>query len=156
MRATPRLHKQVFRRAERGAILIIMLVMLVLITLVTVSTVRTSTMDERMAGNARDRNKALQAAEAAISKCIADLQVGTYPTGKILTPAAAGVPPVWKVEATWAASAQKVTIPDGGLANDPECLAEKFGASTSFRVTGRAVGGSADTVVILQATYTEE
>ena len=48
------------RKRQRGVTLIITLVMLVLVTLVIVSTVRTSTMDEKMAGNARDRDRAFQ------------------------------------------------------------------------------------------------
>lgn len=144
------------RRAQRGATLIIMLVMLVLITLVTVSTVRTTTMDEKMAGNARDRNKALQAAEAAVSKCLDDIAAGSYPTAKKLAPATPPNPPVWEVEANWSASAVSVTMAtNAGLASDPQCLAETLGGD-NYRVTGRSAGGSADTIVILQATYTTD
>lgn len=141
--------------AQRGATLIIMLVMLVLITLVTVSTVRTTTMDEKMAGNARDRNKALQAAEAAVSKCLDDIAAGSYPTAKKLAPATPPNPPVWDVEANWTNSSVTVPMSNAGLSSDPQCLAETLGGD-NYRVTGRSVGGSADTVVVLQATYTTD
>ena len=143
------------RSAQRGATLIIMLVMLVLITLVTVSTVRTTTMDEKMAGNARDRNKALQAAEAAVSKCLDNIADGSYPIPKRLTPTTPPNPPVWDVEANWTNSSVTVLMPNAGLSSDPQCLAETLGGD-NYRVTGRSAGGSADTVVILQATYTTD
>ena len=143
------------RGAQRGVTLIFMLVMLVLITLVTVSTVRTTTMDEKMAGNARDRNKALQAAEAAVSKCLDDLATGSYPTSKKLAPTTPPSPPLWEVEANWSASAVTVAMPNPGLAGARQCLAETLGGD-NYRVTGRSNGGSADTIVILQATYTTD
>jgi len=146
------------RREQRGAVLIITLIMLVLITLLTLSSVRSTTMDERIAGNARDRNKAFQAAEAAVQRCLAMVNGRTYP-GTIQTPAPSTAPNVWDVAGNWqagAAASYPVPMPSAELAADPRCLVESLGSTSSFRVTGRAVGGSADTVVMLQATYSEE
>jgi type IV pilus assembly protein PilX len=150
--ATPKRHEQ------RGVTLIITLVMLVLITLVGVSSIRTSTMDEKMAGNSRDRDKAFQAAEAAVQTCLARLANETY-TGTPLTPAAANATPLWEVAANWT-NGNSVEVDLGAaaqLAAQPRCMYEALGAGTgSYRVTGRAVGASTLTVVMLQATYSTE
>jgi type IV pilus assembly protein PilX len=148
-----------YRSRENGAVLIITLIMLIVITLATVSSVRSTTVDERMAGNARDRNKAFQAAEAAVQNCLAMLNAGSYP-GTLQDPAPWSSPPLWEVAANWAtgaAASYPVAMPNAELSADPRCMVERLGSTTgSFRVTGRAVGGSADTVVILQATYSNE
>ena len=54
------LHKQ------RGAALIIGLIFLVILTLVEVTAMQTTTLEEHIAGNNRDRNVAFQAAEAML------------------------------------------------------------------------------------------
>lgn len=147
------------RRRQKGVVLIIALVILVLVTLVGLSTIRTTTMEEKMAGNSRDRDKALQAAEAVVQACLAQLDAGTY-VGTVHTPAAAPATPLWEVSGNWVVSSvasTAVNIANAGLAQDPRCLVEALGATTgSYRVTGRAVGGSAETVVMLQATYSKE
>lgn len=51
---------------ERGSILFIALILLIILTLLAFTALRTATMQERMAGNARDRGIAFQAAEAAL------------------------------------------------------------------------------------------
>lgn len=158
----PLLHRQ---RSQRGATLIITLVMLVLITLVSVSTIRTSTMDEKMAGNARDRDKALQAAEAAVRVCLGKVEAGAVSTALKLVPAASTATPLWEDAANWTSTSVKSesvpvstgTLAAAGLAEWPRCMYERLGAvSDNYRVTGRAVGGSSLTVVMLQATYTTD
>lgn len=152
------------RPAQRGATLIITLVMLVLITLISVSTIRTSTMDERMAGSARDRDKALQAAEAAVRLCLVKVQADTVTATLKLTPAASTATPLWENAANWtdntkseAVSVPNTTLAGAGLAEWPRCMYERLGAtSDNYRVTGRAVGGSTLTVVMLQATYSTD
>ncbi|PJI46436.1 MAG: pilus assembly protein PilX [Pseudomonas sp.] len=53
-------------QAERGAVLLVSLVMLVLLTLIGLAGMRMVQLEERMAGNLRDRQMAFQAAEAAL------------------------------------------------------------------------------------------
>lgn len=146
------------RRAQRGVTLIITLVMLVLITLVGVASIRNSTMDEKMAGNSRDRDKAFQAAEAAVQSCLSKLKDETY-AGTPLTPAAAAATPNWEVDANWSnGNSVEVNLGTAAkLAAQPRCMYEALGTGTgSYRVTGRAVGASTLTVVMLQATYSTE
>lgn len=148
--------------SQRGAVLVIALIMLLLITLASIATIRSTTLDERMAGNSRDRDKALQAAEAAVRMCLKQLTVdipSTYPTSAILTPVPSG-PENWEVESNWAAGSPNSVEIDmtssAGLARNPRCLVERLGTGDSFRVTGRAVGGSGTSEVILQATYSAD
>jgi type IV pilus assembly protein PilX len=54
------------RRRQSGTALIIALIFLLLMTLLGTSSMRTSTMQERMAGNMRDWNLGFQSAEAAL------------------------------------------------------------------------------------------
>ncbi|WP_447753750.1 pilus assembly PilX family protein [Pseudomonas nicosulfuronedens] len=54
------------RQSERGAVLLVSLVMLVLLTLIGLAGMRMVQLEERMAGNLRDRQMAFQAAEAAL------------------------------------------------------------------------------------------
>jgi type IV pilus assembly protein PilX len=146
------------RHAQRGATLIITMVMLVLITMLCISTIRTSTVDEKMAGAARDRDKAFQAAEGAVQKCLNQIKLDPTKVN-LLTPAASTVKPNW--ENTWDNSNSVVMTVDAlnetGLAEQPRCMYETLGAgSGSYRVTGRARGSSLLTEVILQATYSTE
>jgi len=147
---------------QRGVTLIVTMLMLVLITLIVISTIRTSTMDEKMAGAARDRDKAFQAAEAAVQTCLTQIKNETY-TGTPMTPAvAATATQNWEVAANWTnTNSVEVAIApqlsDTGLAAWPRCMFETLGTGTgSFRVTGRAVGASSLTEVMLQATYSTE
>jgi type IV pilus assembly protein PilX len=55
-----------FHSKQQGVILIICLVMLLLLTLIAVSGMQTTTLEEKMAGNKRNRNLAFQAAESAL------------------------------------------------------------------------------------------
>jgi len=146
------------RSRQRGVTLVIVLIMLVLIMLVGVYSLRGATVDERMAGHTRDRDKAFQAAEAAVRSCLADLVAGSY-GGVTLTPSAATATPVWDVTGNWTGGNSTAVTLDtsAGLSAYPRCLVEELGTgSGNYRVTGRAVGGSAQTVVMLQATYAIE
>lgn len=54
--------------AQRGSALIMGLIMLLVITMIGLTAMQTTTQQERMAGNLRDRNIAFQAAEAALRR----------------------------------------------------------------------------------------
>lgn len=51
---------------QRGAVLVVSLIFLLLLTLIGTTAMRTTTLQERMAGNTRDTNLSLQAAEAGL------------------------------------------------------------------------------------------
>lgn len=54
------------KKSERGAVLLVSLIMLLLLTIIGVAAMRDTNLQERMAGNMRDRNLAFQAAEAGL------------------------------------------------------------------------------------------
>jgi type IV pilus assembly protein PilX len=53
-------------RRQRGAVLIVSLLILLVMTIIGITAMQSTTLQERMAGNARDRNLALQAAESGL------------------------------------------------------------------------------------------
>ena len=53
-------------RQQRGAVLVVSLIILLLMTIIGVSSMKTTTLEERMAGNLRDQNLSFQSAEAAL------------------------------------------------------------------------------------------
>lgn len=143
--------------------LIVALLALVVLTLITVTSIRTSTSEERMAGSARDRNKAFQAAEYALRVCLEPLINGTYaasPNPIAISPATPPSPPAWEVASNWTGTtSRQVTVQGvdaGYLAEQPRCLFENIGTAGSYRVTARALGAQDTTAVILQATYSNE
>ena len=75
MLTTPRQPNRSPRR-EQGAILIVALMFLVLFTIVGVSTISNTTLEEKMAGNAREQATAFQAAESALRDAEIDLETG--------------------------------------------------------------------------------
>jgi len=59
---------------QSGVILMISLIMLLLLTLIMISAVQVTSLEERMAGNLRDHNKAFQAAESALREAEAFIE----------------------------------------------------------------------------------
>lgn len=152
------------RDAQQGVVLIIALIVLVMITIVTLGAIRVTATDERLASNSRDRDKAFQAADAAVRACIAPLNSATPDlTGlNVINPAAPSASAVWEVDANWSSSTSTAvttlgTAAAAGLSAQPRCIIERLNSDpVSYRVTGRAVGKSSDTIVMLQATLSAE
>jgi len=65
---------------ERGAVLVIGLIMLLLLTIIGLAAIRGTDLQERMAGNLRDKNIAFQAAEAALRVGEDKLDATTLPS----------------------------------------------------------------------------
>ncbi len=64
-------------RRQQGAVLAISLIILLIVTLLGVTAMQSTTLEEKMAGNARDRNTAFQAAESTLR--IAEAWIPTKP-----------------------------------------------------------------------------
>jgi len=58
--------KKSFATSQKGAVLIVGLIMMLLLTIIGLAAIRGTDLQERMAGNMRDRNLAFQAAEASL------------------------------------------------------------------------------------------
>lgn len=145
---------------QGGAALIISLIFLLLMTLIGVTSMQSTTLQERMAGNTRDRNLALQAAEAALRQGetwlgIAGSQNTADTAAELANPAA------------WDGSS-----PHGSAAGYTPALASNpvfyvgpstqvvYGISSSstttedfYPVTAYAEGGAETTVVVLQSMF---
>ena len=145
---------------QRGATLIIALIFLLLMTLIGVTSMQSTTLQERMAGNTRDRNLALQAAEAA-------LRQGEIWLGPLANRNAAETATLLVNPAAWDGTNSRgsATGFTPALASDPVFYVEPptqviYGISSSgytpenfFPVTAYAEGGADTTVVVLQTMF---
>lgn len=156
---------------QRGSALIIGLVFLLILTIVGLSSMRGTTLQERMAGNVRDRNLAFQAAEAALRDGEEFLQQASLPlfedaNGLLRMRAGAGRASYW--DDYFASENTRIADPVPGVPLAAEYVIEELppipGSDDSiafgplpdvgvYRVTSRATGGTPDAVVILQSTY---
>jgi type IV pilus assembly protein PilX len=141
------------RRSQKGAALVIGLIILVVLTLIGVQAMRTSIVQERMAGNMRERNVAFQAAEAALRVGEAN---GPFSPGN----AALADP------AAWDGSGSTGSIPsfDAGVAGPPvyqvgppQYVRVGLTLPPEFRyiypVTARGMGGQQTSVVVVQSAF---
>lgn len=164
------------RRTESGAALVIALIFLLVMTLTAVVAMRTTTLEQRMAGNARDRDKAFQAAEAALR----DAEERLDPPPAIAQFAnnndgwyhfASNEAPAWSDTGTFSGSTSLAYQSNNldGVAGQPTYLIEEqqrarcpgdsktVGPVDSlpriFRITAQGVGGSANTTVVLESLF---
>jgi type IV pilus assembly protein PilX len=152
---------------QRGASLLISLIFLVMMAMLGVTVANVTNLEERMAGNTRDRDLALQAAEAALRDAERRLAAPGFRVGwPAVDPTLANDAAYWEECFTEAkapcddARALEVALPSG---TDPGALSAQplfvietkppLGTTQIFRVTARAVGGSPDTIVVLQAEF---
>lgn len=167
---------------QQGVTLILALVFLTVLTLLGVTAAQTVSLEERMTGNARNRDLAFQAAEAALSAAEKSVPIlpATFPAATIETPGSGGeytfslcMPNsqlFWtgssandclgaaKSGFDWSADDATKTLSDVPyVAEQPKYLIEKMpdiAGAKQYRVTARGVGGDANAVVILQAVFT--
>ncbi|HOY22015.1 MAG TPA: PilX N-terminal domain-containing pilus assembly protein [Cellvibrio sp.] len=168
---------------QKGAVLIVGLIMLLLLTIIGLASIRGSELQERMAGNTRDKNLAFQAAEAGVRAGETFLTQATLPAfnGSGLyqdlnrVDSATPIPSLWTVS-QWAANSvvlpvdtlkgviapprytiEKLAVSaaaaNPGSGADIESLDKMGGASEYYRVTSRGLGGTENAEVILQSTY---
>lgn len=170
---------------ERGVVLIVSLIMLLLMTIIGVSGMQSTTLEEKMAGNMRNKNLAFQAAESALEA--GEIFLGTKKSAELsaLVFSCAGTDglftqsgvcsgtatkPIWDDDTVWAndkTNVKSVSYPGkfADIQASPRYIIEDLGltdchgsgAGTNdcrhFRVTARAVGGTADAVVIVQSIF---
>jgi type IV pilus assembly protein PilX len=163
--------------AQRGAVLVVSMLMLLVLTLVGITAMRLSTQQEKMSGNSRDMDIALQAAEAALRFGESRLVTPTlpdpaslpgwyyYPTPSLRAPSlrrpqdwGSAVAIEYPINADYwdVAQSPRLTIEDLGNVPDPDGSLDASAPVSdirAFRVSARAVGGVASTNVILQSTF---
>lgn len=161
-------------KQQSGAVLVISLIMLLLLTLIGITGMQTTSLEEKMAGNMRDKDLAFQAAESALKAAEASLSPtppafsdagtdGFYSTASTIpTDAAIRTDSFWTSQPKHTSS---VTTLGNGIA-PPVYIIQQLPAacfnpggcppnptSTPYKLTVRATGGSTNAVVILQAVY---
>lgn len=168
---------------EKGSALIICLVILLVMTMIGVQGMQSTTMEEKMSGNFRDRALAFEAAEAALQA--GEVWLNLQPQQPVASNS--GDNNVWTLGSAdlsstslWSTSGlnatTELTIGAGGIAAAPQFLIEErsegsvlggkgsveTGANSAnyadpmavkYRITARGVGSQTNTVVLLQANY---
>ncbi len=147
---------------QRGISLPVALIFLTLLALAGTSATLSTNLQERMASNARSRNLAFEAAEAALKDAentLATWRTAAFNgTGGLLVYNASrpNDATYWGDPAHWTSYRNPAQILSQ-VAEQPRYVAEKLppvGAAEYYRVTVRGVGGDANAVVVLQALYT--
>lgn len=164
---------------QRGAILVTSLLLLIVLTVLGVAMMRMTNMQERMAGNTRDVNLALQGAEAALRDGEDRMSLARQPLRPVATGSAGceicqrDALPVdiddpaqfdWSANAHEYGVAGTQDIPD--LAEDPRYTIAELGfvpdgyaqgqdpptGRDYYQITGRSTGASGQANVVLQST----
>lgn len=151
--------------SQRGVTLLIALIFLLVLSMLGIWGMTSNSLQERMAGNTRNRDLAFEAAEAALD--YAENTLTTWRTGNFdgsngllaYDITRANDATYWRNTANWASYRQ---VPVGNLnqvAEQPRFIIEKMdavGTVEHYRITARGVGGDINAVAILQTivTYT--
>jgi len=119
-------------KKHKGAVLIISLIMLIVMTLIGITAMRTSILEEKMAGNLRDRTSAFEAAESALRdgesllSALVDVSSFNGTGGRLGT---ADPEPDYFNSAVWVNSiSYSGTLPD--VATQPQYIIKYIGTST--------------------------
>lgn len=161
-----------YRTSQKGAVLIVSLIILVVMTVIGLAGMEITSLEEKMAGNTRDRNIAFQAAEATLR------DGESYLEGLVLLPAFNGSTAglyardsdLWET-VNWTSSSAVRTYSGQGfdkLVDPPAFIIESLesassddslelgGASDSkryYRITARSAGQTDTAEVVLQSVY---
>lgn len=173
MSAPARQHGQHRARRQSGAALLITLILLLVLTLLGVSSMQSTTMQERMSGNTRDREVAFQAAEAALRAAESWLEAQAVPpqsgtAAYVYGEADPDQDPQWE-QVDWSDDSAVGTLAIDGTYDEARYIIEEMDALQSssgvtqpgtvqqskhmYRVTARGTGLSPDALVMLQSTY---
>ncbi|MGH8398801.1 MAG: pilus assembly PilX family protein [Gammaproteobacteria bacterium] len=153
---------------QHGFVLIVALILLLVLTLLGLAAAESTSLEERMAGNARNQDMALQAAEAglrAAESCLtAGLSVcnnfggdtgGTYQFDQ----SAANLTPLWET-VDWSNAANVLSYPSvtatdiPSVATQPEIIIEQMPpvAAPGGNLATQQFGGGAPTVQLYRIT----
>jgi type IV pilus assembly protein PilX len=151
---------------QTGAVLAISLIILLLLTIIGITASQVTGLEEKMAGNLRDRNLAFQAAETALRE--GEKKTSSLPQCPILSASGGFYPhtdsPVIDDSSTsvWSNPGKYFGYEGESLVNITSTRQPKFiiqcinsvkGSSSLYRITARGTGGTTDAVVILQSIY---
>lgn len=154
------------QHSQRGITLVVSLIFLMVLALLGIWAVSNNSMQERMAGNARNRDLALAAAEAALKH--AESTLTTWRAGPFngsvngllaYDPKTSNDLAYWRNPSNWNNYRQVPTGTLNQVAEQPRYVVQQMpgaGSVEYYRVTARGVGGDANAIVVLQSivTYT--
>lgn len=167
------------RQRQSGAVLVVSLIILLVVTMIAVGSMRSSTLEEKMAGAARDRNLAFQSTESAIREAEVFIEsvvsLGAFGSTSGLYGRTDAAPSYYD-SATWSNAANHVVAgTDFGSYEAPKYYIKTHtvvngtegslnmsgygdnkgtGDVTIFTVTARGTGASADSAeVVLRSRY---
>lgn len=162
---------------QRGAVLIVSLVILLVMTLLGVTAMQGTTLEEKMAGNLRQRNIAFQSAESALRASEAFIEsvvtIGAFDGTNGLF-GRNDAPPDPVASATWTSGALSVAAPTIPGSHASRYFVQQVGTLvgvqgalniggyggnrgrgdiTTFRLTARGTGTGDDTTSVLLRSY---
>lgn len=156
---------------QQGVALFVGLIMLLLLTILATTGMQTTSLEEKMAGNMRDRNLAFQAAESALVagenylNGLTPTQLDNFDCDKKkgFYPCAGVTDPVWET-IDWEKTgndreSEEYTEILSNIGANPRYIIEKLPPVPDdpgkhyFRITARATGGSTEAVVMLQSIF---
>jgi type IV pilus assembly protein PilX len=165
--------------SQSGVVLVISLIMLLLLTVIGSTAMQTTSLEEKMAGNLRDKDLAFQAAESALRAAENSLNPpavlppftnpgtgGFYSSTSTISLADSAISAGSFWTANPVAPSTVTTLGNGINAHPPVYIIQKLPAFclspcaippvtlTPYKITVRATGASTNTVVILQSIYT--
>jgi type IV pilus assembly protein PilX len=165
----------VFHPQQRGMVLVTALLLLIVVTILAVGMFRSFGLDERIAGNVREKNRALNAAESAeqaaeywlvnnASTGVACTGFTTMPTGQICTNAltASAVTQLpWTAGVNYVPTNMSVTSTAPGqntFYDKPRFYITYLGLTPSglakiYQIDAAAYGAAPDTAAVVEATY---
>ncbi|MEQ1530660.1 MAG: PilX N-terminal domain-containing pilus assembly protein [Methylococcales bacterium] len=154
-------------KQQSGVVLIVSLIMLLLLTLIGVSATQSTGLEEKMAGNFRNKDLAFQAAESALRVAEASL-VPTPPAQADFNGTnglyASDASPAVTSDAFWADTdnSRDSGITSLNVASSPRYIIQRMNCVVSppcttygymYRITAWATGGTANAVVILESNF---
>lgn len=167
------------RRRQRGAVMIVSLIFLLVVTMLAVGSMQNTMLEEKMAGNASDRNLAFQSTESTVREAEVFIEgivsLGNFGDAGGLRGRVADEP-VFYDQSTWGDANNYVeATTDFGSYEEPRYFVKHLttvagtegsmnlsgygdnkgtGDVTIFRITARGTGASADSAeVILRTQY---
>ncbi len=166
-------------KRQGGVVFVVSLIILLIMSMLAIGSTRTTVLEEKMAGNASDRNLAFQSAESAVREAEQFLEgivsLGNFDTDAGLIGRVTAEPSFYD-QTTWTDSANHVVAStDFGAYDNPRYFVKHFttvtgtegalnmsgygdnkgtGDVTIFRVTARGTGASVDSAeVMLRSQY---
>tara|TARA_R110001583_G_scaffold42202_9_gene134197 strand:+ start:2314 stop:2790 length:477 start_codon:yes stop_codon:yes gene_type:complete len=153
---------------QKGITLIICMIVLLVVTLLGLSSIRDTSLEEKMAGNMKNRNVAFQAAESALREGEAFVRsepkfdgsvAGLYPQMTSVWPMSAASWGVGSAVKSYSGTLSGVTSPPVYIIEQmepdisPSIRSGQEVNKPFYRITARAVGSTDTAVVILQTIY---